>query len=277
MPPRTSGAPGRPREFCGKGCRQKGFRLRRRLERDFVAAVETKPSPLEADVDGRRIRVAYADPPYVGKAARYYAREPSFAGEVDHHRLIARLCTEFPDGWALSCSHKSLRALLPLCPPEVHLCSWGKPGARVGARTRGLHTTWEALCVVGGRQREPGVRDFLYAQAAHGGGELPGRKPLAFCAFLFDALGLEPGDELVDLFPGTGVVGDAWAHLVRWAVKESVAQDLADVAGDESRARIARPRRFASLLERSADGDESSPAAAGETGLTAGDVAGSLM
>lgn len=40
-----------------------------------------------------------------------------------------------------------------------------------------------------------------------------GRKPLAFCGFLFDVLGLAVGDELVDLFPGTGIVGRSWANL----------------------------------------------------------------
>jgi hypothetical protein len=40
-----------------------------------------------------------------------------------------------------------------------------------------------------------------------------GRKPLAFCAWLFDLLGMRPGDELEDLFPGTGIVSKAWASL----------------------------------------------------------------
>jgi hypothetical protein len=30
---------------------------------------------------------------------------------------------------------------------------------------------------------------------------------------LFDALGMMPGDELDDLFPGTGIVSRAWAEL----------------------------------------------------------------
>jgi hypothetical protein len=42
-----------------------------------------------------------------------------------------------------------------------------------------------------------------------------GRKPLAFCAFLFEQLGMLPGDELADLFPGTGIVSRAWAELSR--------------------------------------------------------------
>ena len=37
-----------------------------------------------------------------------------------------------------------------------------------------------------------------------------GAKPAAFCWWLFDLLGALPGDELVDLFPGSGGIGRAW-------------------------------------------------------------------
>jgi len=44
-------------------------------------------------------------------------------------------------------------------------------------------------------------------------GDLPGRKPLAFWAWLFDLLGAAAGDTFVDLFPGTGIGGRAWQYL----------------------------------------------------------------
>lgn len=194
---------GRPPVYCGKDCRQRAFRLRGRRR---------VSSPLEEAAP--RIRVAYADPPYPGKAARYYRNEPTYAGEVDHRQLVSSLLQDYPDGWALSTSMEGLWLVLPLVPrpPRAHVCPWVKPNG-VSRRTRGLHTTWEALIVVGGRQRAPGLRDWLCAKPAIGGGTLMGRKPLAYCAFLFDALGLEPGDELVDLFPGTGIVARAWSNL----------------------------------------------------------------
>ena len=66
----------------------------------------------------------------------------------------------------------------------------------------------------GGRKCKPGVRDWLQAQPARlGRSKLIGRKPLAFCAWLFDLLGMLPGDELVDLFPGSGGVGRAWHEV----------------------------------------------------------------
>lgn len=155
--------------------------------------------------------MAYADPPYPGLARKYYAGEPSYAGEVDHVALIASL-EAFADGWALSTSSAALRMVLPLCPKGVRVCAWVKP---IGAcpATLGIHSTWEPVIVARGRQRQPGVRDWLSAQPARGGGTLPGRKPIAFCAWLFDLLGLQPGDELVDMFPGTGIVGRSWAEL----------------------------------------------------------------
>jgi hypothetical protein len=160
----------------------------------------------------RPMRMAYADPPYPGTARKYYAREPNYAGEVDHAALIVRLERDYPDGWALSTSADALRALLPLCPEGAHVCPWVKP-IGVSPQTYGLHTTWEALIVVRGRQRRPGVRDWLRAAPARRGGELPGRKPLAFVGFLFSALGLCVGDQLDDLYPGTGIVGRAWTSL----------------------------------------------------------------
>jgi hypothetical protein len=185
--------------FCGRKCRQSAFRIRRR--RLTVA---------QAD---RPMRMAYADPPYPGMAKRFYGGESSYAGEVDHQRLIASLSAEY-DGWALSTSAKTLREVLSLCPLKARVCAWVKP-IGVSPRTAGLHNTWEPLIVVAGRSLRPGKRDWLAAQPARGGGKLMGRKPLAFCAWLFDLLGMLPGDEFMDVFPGTGIVGRAWRELSR--------------------------------------------------------------
>jgi hypothetical protein len=160
--------------------------------------------------------VAYADPPYPGKS-RLYRDQPTYGGEVDHAELISRLEREYPDGWALSTGAYALRDVLPLVPPwpEHRVCPWVKPH-NPNAKAHGLANTWEPLIVVRGRQEQPGKRDWLRAHAARFGGDLVGRKPLAFAAWLFDCLGLDPerGDELDDLFPGTGVIGGAWRSLV---------------------------------------------------------------
>lgn len=182
--------------FCSKVCRQAAWRAR------AIASLEAADRPL---------RVAYADPPYPGKAS-YYRDQPSYDGEVDHVALIGHLTSGAYDGWALSTSSAALRDILPLCPPDAHVCAWCKP-IGVPIATRGIHSVWEPLIVVQARQARPGRPDWLRAMPARGGGDLVGRKPLAFCHFLFSAVGLAPGDELVDLYPGTGIVSAAWAQV----------------------------------------------------------------
>jgi hypothetical protein len=157
-------------------------------------------------------RLGYADPPYPGMSAKYYGDEPTFAGEVDHAELVSRM--EGYDGWALSTSAKTLQYVLSLCPPGVRVAAWGKPHG-VSSKTRGAHNAWEPIIYKPARLRQPGFPDWLTALPARGGGTLPGRKPLAFCAFLFRLLGASPGDELDDLFPGTGIVGRAFAEFRR--------------------------------------------------------------
>lgn len=189
-------------KFCSKICRQTVWRLRRR---GALAAASSTPG-----------RFAYADPPYPGLSSKYYRHESTFAGEVDHAALLSRLEERRQSGellgWALSTSARALGEILPLCPPTRRIASWVKPHG-VSTRSFGMHNVWEPLIVVGGRQRPPGVPDALVALPARGGGTLPGRKPLAFCSWLFRLLGMAPGDELDDLFPGSGIVTRAWVSL----------------------------------------------------------------
>ena len=48
------------------------------------------------------MKLAYADPPYPGRA-HLYKDHPDYAGEVDHERLVNDLVANY-DGWALSTS-----------------------------------------------------------------------------------------------------------------------------------------------------------------------------
>ncbi len=176
---------------------------------------------------GPGLRFAYADPPYPGHAWRY-ADQASYAGEVDHAALVASLVDRQRRGelagWALSTSAAALAVVLPLA-PTVKVCAWVKP---IGVFGAGVCSRWEPVLVSGGRALHP-VRDWLSAQPAKlAGSDLVGRKPLAFCGWLFDLLGMVPGDELEDLFPGSGVVGQAWASLSagsrsRWELNDAAA------------------------------------------------------
>lgn len=202
--------PSSKQRFCSVGCRQTAHRIRRRFGGVAAAA-------------GDALTFEYADPPYPGTARKYYGDQPSYGGEVDHQELVAgleaRRASGAIAGWALSTSEIALRRLWydRILPLEAHVCPWIKPDGAPPRATFGLHNRWEPIVICGGRAARGGVYDFLSAPAARGGGTLPGRKPLAFCAFLFRALGMLPGDTLVDLFPGTGVVGRAWAELCAMA------------------------------------------------------------
>jgi hypothetical protein len=157
------------------------------------------------------MRVAYADPPYPRQAKKHYEDHVDYAGEVDHPALIERLSNEFPDGWALSTNPGELRWILPLCPDKYRVLAWVKPFA-AWKRNHWPAYAWEPVILVGGRslygtQETP--RDFISEPITMKRG-VSGAKPLAFCLWLFSCLGLQHDDEFVDLFPGSGAVGDAW-------------------------------------------------------------------
>jgi hypothetical protein len=178
----------RDRDFCGRKCRQAAFRLRQL----WLGYRAEPPDPA-----GPPLRVCIADPPYPGKAARYYRNEPTYAGEVDY------------DGYALATSAEACRWLWPLCSDEVRQATWSKPIGTPEA-TLGMHNLHEVVLVKQARRLRGGIPDALVAQPARFGGHLPGRKPLAWIAWVFRMLGMQPGDQLVDLFPGTGVIGRSW-------------------------------------------------------------------
>ena len=166
----------------------------------------------EAVGPGRSLRLAYADPPYPGKAHLYRDHPNDYGGEVDHGALIGQLAAY--DGWALSTSAEALPAVLGLCPPGVRVAAWHR-GERPTRSRWPLHA-WEPVIYCGGRQLVSGARraDSLVCGVAPLD-TLPGRvigaKPAAVCRWIFTLLGAASGDRLDDLFPGSGAVSRAWA------------------------------------------------------------------
>lgn len=162
------------------------------------------------------MRFAYADPPYPGQARKHYAKEDSYAGEVDHAQLLMRL-QDF-DAWALSTSSSALSLVLPLCPPFTRIGAWVKPFAVFKANVNPAYA-WEPVLFCGGRKRPrtaETVRDWCAVNITLRRG-LAGAKPEGFCFWVFSLLGAQRGDELVDLFPGTGAVTRAWESYQRQA------------------------------------------------------------
>lgn len=166
------------------------------------------------------MKFAYADPPYIGQAKRHYSHDPQCA-EVDHAELIARLRTEFPDGWALSASSSSLGTIIPL----LKWCTgwrmgvWCKSFCAFKRNVRPCYA-WEPVIFVGGRNPMNGHRalipdkngkqttpkDFIVEPITLQKG-LVGAKPAKVCSWILDLLNVQPGDEMVDLYPGTGIMG----------------------------------------------------------------------
>ncbi len=177
------------------------------------------------------MKVAYADPPYLGCCAMYQ-HEHGDGGcwnDVEtHQQLIARLCEGFPDGWALSTTSTSLRVLLPLCPEDVRVAAYTKKFVSFKPNiTPGF--AWEPVIFRGGRKRtrEQWIgRDWVSAMPPvfTGTRGVKGMKPEEFCWWIFrDLLGLEADDELVDLFHGSGAVSRAWVAFQRQPTFERAA------------------------------------------------------
>jgi len=198
--------------FCGRPCRQ--------------AAHRTKVEPSRADPSTGVARLAYADPPYPGKAWLYRGH-PDYAGEVDHAELIARLMAMY-DGWALSTSAESLPYVLgvvaekssdrkPL-PNKVRVAAWFR-GARPHQTAR-LVNAWEPVVYVPARPNRRAdqvvpIHDALIGPTPRRRPTNPldviGAKPPEFCRWLFDLIGADPHDSFEDLYPGSGIVGRSWS------------------------------------------------------------------
>lgn len=157
------------------------------------------------------MRLAYADPPYLGCGKLYANHHPdalSWDDPETHRALVLRLVSEFPDGWALSLHAPSLWTILPMCPQDVRVGAWVKPFASFKPGVNPGYA-WEPLIWSGGRRRtreQPTTRDWVGENITMLKG-LPGAKPAGFCFWVLDLLGFDAADEVVDVFPGTGIMG----------------------------------------------------------------------
>lgn len=160
------------------------------------------------------MKIGYADPPYPDQAARHYASQPDYAGEVNHFDLLKRLDCEY-DGWLLHTSSTALPSILRIAGDlglSYRVMAWVKPFAAF-KRNVSVAYAWEPVLVK--PVRKPVVsgrivmRDWVSCSITLRRG-LTGAKPDQVCQWAFEMLGAEPDDELVDLYPGTGAVSAAW-------------------------------------------------------------------
>lgn len=176
------------------------------------------------------MRIAIADPPYLGRGARWYGPTGRGSGggrhrpdaHLDAHEwdrpsrhvaLIAQLREEF-DAWAVAAAPDSLPVYLGAA-PDARILIWRRRNAPPsGARVR---SCWEPVLVSTPR-RGVGtghmLDDVLDVPAPRGG--FVGAKPAAWTRWVLDAIGYEPGtdDEVTDLFHGSGAVAAELAQGV---------------------------------------------------------------
>lgn len=160
------------------------------------------------------MRFAYADPPYFKQGQKDYGHLHPEAGVWDqrqaHLDLQDRLVADFPDGWVMSCNPRDLHWIIKY-PEETRVCAWVKTFAQI--RGTSVQYFWEPVLLFRGRYikaRKPMVLDWMSCAANQKRG-LKGSKPDKFNDWVLDLLAFEPGDELVDIFPGTNSMGEAVA------------------------------------------------------------------
>lgn len=182
-------------------------------------------------MSARSMTFAYADPPYLGNCDKY-GHEHGADGRcwddvATHAALLECLQMQYPDGWALSLSVPSLRVLLPLAPVDARLAVWVKTFSAFKRNVRPAYA-WEPVLFRGGRNpgngypHPPPVRgakqitpkDFIAEPITLRRG-LTGAKPERFCRWVLDLLNVQPGDVVVDLFPGTGAMTRAAEQRTR--------------------------------------------------------------
>lgn len=156
------------------------------------------------------MRIAYADPPYIG-CAHLYKDHPDFKGEVDHHKLLVDLACHY-EGYVLHASAPSLKLIAGILPEDSRIMSWVKPFAAF-KRNVSVAYAWEPVIVRAARKpvvsKRLVMRDWIDCPITMKKG-LTGVKPEKVCHWAFEMVGAHPDDELVDLFPGTGAVMKHW-------------------------------------------------------------------
>jgi hypothetical protein len=176
------------------------------------------------------MKLCIADPPYLGRAVRHYGiggraygggkgksdthPEAHIWDDPETHRQLVRdLETNF-DGWAIAMSVHSLSTYLEVIETEsengIRVCVWHKTNS-IPSGSR-IMNYWEPVLVRvpkerKGRTKGPICKDIISANAPRVG--FSGSKPPEWTHWVLDLLGYCDGDEVVDLFHGSGAVADA--------------------------------------------------------------------
>tara|TARA_R110000868_G_scaffold65361_2_gene195549 strand:- start:18 stop:596 length:579 start_codon:yes stop_codon:yes gene_type:complete len=176
------------------------------------------------------MKLCIADPPYLGRAVRWYGAggcgNGRGGGQADNHpeaylwdmpethiNLVKELQDNY-DGWAIAMTVHSLSTYMQAVETNsrngIRVLSWIKPGS-VPSGNRILNT-WEPVLIQVPTSRKnyksgKSMRDVL--EAAPLRSNFIGAKPEAWTHWVLDALGYQNGDEVTDMFGGSGAVQNA--------------------------------------------------------------------
>lgn len=177
------------------------------------------------------MRLAIADPPYLGRAARNYGPGSDLSGfgqgnntehstrprqtathpnasewdDPETHRLLVTHLVGNYHGWAIALSPDNLRHYLAWVPNDTRVCAWHKPrSVPTGSR---ITPSWEpVLAYVPHGRRGRGSLQMTDVLTAPPPQTFVGAKPSRWTRWVLDLLGYSEGDTVDDLFPGSGAV-----------------------------------------------------------------------
>jgi hypothetical protein len=176
-------------------------------------------------------RLAIADPPYLGRAVRWYGAggcgHGQGRGQADNHpdaaswdnpqthRELVRMLNDNYDGWAIAMSVHSLSTYLQEVETDsrngIRVCVWHKPSAITSGNR--ITNNWEPVLIripnnrKGWKSGNARTNDVLSVTPPRN--NFIGSKPELWTTWVLDLLGYNPQTDTVDdLFPGSGNVGN---------------------------------------------------------------------
>ena len=178
----------------------------------------------------KAVKLAIADPPYLGRAVRYYGAggcgygygknqadnhpEAYLWDDPETHKDLARKLLNEYDGFAIALTVHSLSTYLEVIETDsrngIRIGAWIKPKS-VPSGSR-IKTSWEPVIfkIPKARKGYDGgkrVNDHLICNPPTI--NFIGAKPIEWTNWVLDVMGYQEGDQVDDLFVGSGMVTKA--------------------------------------------------------------------
>ena len=181
------------------------------------------------------MKFCISDPPYLGRAVRWYGEGGCGYGkgvnQADNHpeaylwdkpethiQLVHDLQSNY-DGWAIAMSVHSLSTYLSAVETDsrngIRVCVWHKTAAVTSGNR--VTNNWEPVLVKmpasrkGWKSGAARTSDVMSCNPLRSG--FVGSKPAEWTHWVLDLMGYQEGDEVVDMFNGSGAVANALKQM----------------------------------------------------------------